>query len=94
VDAQNQMTGIISVNDVRAVLFEDPDTLPLIAKDAATQRVERIFWDDSLKKALDKMAGLQVDELPVVRQENPGEVLSIISKKDIVNYYYNRSRLI
>jgi chloride channel protein, CIC family len=94
VNDQNQMTGIISVNDIRAVLFEDPETLPLIAKDAATQRVERVFWDDSLKTALEKMAGLQVDELPVVRQENPGEVLSIISKKDIVNHYYNRSRSI
>jgi CBS domain containing-hemolysin-like protein len=37
------------------------------------------------------MAAIQVDELPVVREERPDEIVTMISKRDIVNYYYGRS---
>jgi len=53
----------------------------------ALSRLVRVLRNDSLRQALDKMAALNVDELPVVRNEAPDEIVSVISKRDIVNDY-------
>ncbi|MDD5641632.1 MAG: chloride channel protein [Syntrophales bacterium] len=92
VNAQGKMTGILSINDIREVLFEDTLAQLIIAKDVATHTVVRAFWDESLQDALDKMALINVNELPVVREEAPDEIISMIAKRDIISYYHERSR--
>ena len=37
------------------------------------------------------MAAIGVDELPVVDREKPNAIVAMISKRDIVNYYYAKS---
>lgn len=91
VDTKGEMTGILSINDIREVMFEETIAQLILAKDVATPNVVRVFWNDSLQEALDKMAQIQVDELPVVREENPGEIVSMISKRDIISYYHTKS---
>ncbi len=91
VNEGGRLTGIVSINDIRAVLFEDVVDRLIVAKDVATSNVARVFWDDTLQHALDNMAALNVDELPVVREEAPDDIVTMISKRDIVNYYYARS---
>jgi len=85
------LTGILSVNDIREFLFEDSINHLILAKDVATTTVERVFPGHTLQQALDKMALLNVDELPVVREEDRDVVVAMISKRDIINYYYARS---
>jgi CIC family chloride channel protein len=48
--------------------------------------------EDSLQTALDKMAQMNVDELPVVEEDDPDRVVTMISKKDIIGYYGGRGR--
>lgn len=91
VDGKGKMTGILSINDVRSVLFENTVDHLIVARDVATLSVERAFWNDTLREALDKMALLNVDELPVVREDAPDKMVTMISKRDIVNFYYARS---
>ena len=91
INGEGKMTGILSINDVRAVLFENSVDHLIVARDVASLHVERVFWHDTLQQALDKMALLNVDELPVVKEEKPDEMVTLISKRDIVNYYYARS---
>ncbi|RJP23475.1 MAG: chloride channel protein [Deltaproteobacteria bacterium] len=91
VDAAGRMTGIVSINDIRSVLFENDVDHVIIAKDVATRCVVTVFRDDTLQQALDKMAAIAVDELPVVDQEKPDVIVAMISKRDIVNFYYARS---
>jgi len=92
VNAQGKMTGILSINDIREVLFEENLAQLIIAKDVATHTVVRAFWDESLQDALDKMALINVNELPVVREEDPDEIIGMIAKRDIISYYHERSR--
>jgi len=92
VDAQGKMTGILSINDIREVLFEETLAQVIIARDVATPTVVRVMWDDSLQDALDKMAMINVNELPVVREEAPDKIIAMIAKRDIISYYYERSR--
>ncbi|HEX9206165.1 MAG TPA: chloride channel protein [Candidatus Deferrimicrobiaceae bacterium] len=91
VDRSGKMTGILSINDVRSVLFEDTIDHLIVARDVATPNVVRVFWNDTLQQALEKMAAIKVDELPVVREESPDEIMTMISKREIVDYYYRRS---
>jgi CIC family chloride channel protein len=91
VDREGRMTGIVSINDIRAVLFEETIDRLIVARDVATPNVVRVHWNDTLQQALDKMAAINVDELPVAREESPDEIVTMISKRDIVDFYYGRS---
>ncbi len=91
VDAAGRMTGIVSINDIRSVLFENDVDHVIIARDVATLSVVSVLRDDTLQQALDKMAAIGVDELPVVDREKPDTIVAMISKRDIVNYYYAKS---
>ncbi|MGZ8440867.1 MAG: chloride channel protein [Candidatus Deferrimicrobiaceae bacterium] len=91
VDREGRMTGIVSINDIRAVLFEETVDQLIVARDVATPNVVRVHWNETLQQALDKMAAINVDELPVVREERPDDIVAMVSKRDIVNYYYGRS---
>lgn len=90
VDRNGRMTGIVSINDIRAVLFEETIDHLIVARDVATPNVVRVHWNDTLQQALDKMAAINVDELPVAREETPDEIVAMLSKRDIVDYYYGR----
>lgn len=57
----------------------------------ATLSVVTVFRDDTLQQALDKMSAIGVDDLPVVDREKPDAIVAMISKRDIVNYYYGKS---
>ncbi len=91
VDLAGKTTGILSINDIREVMFEESVRHLIVAKDVATPNVVRVFGVDSLQIALDKMIQLNVDELPVVRQEAPDEIDAMISKRDIIGYYHSKT---
>jgi CIC family chloride channel protein len=91
VNTKGKMTGILSVNDIRAIMFEETVAQLIVAKDVATSNVVRVCWNDSLQEALEKMSIIQVDELPVVREENPDEIVTMISKRDIISFYHAKS---
>jgi len=91
IDREGKMSGIVSINDIRAVLFEETVDHLIVARDVATPNVVRVHWNDTLQVVLDKMAAINVDELPVVREEKVDEIVSMISKRDIIDYYYGKS---
>lgn len=90
VNEHGKMTGIISINDIRAILFEDSVFRLIVAKDVATPNVVRVYWNETLKQAMEKLTTLNVDELPVVKEENPDEIITMLSKRDIISYYYRK----
>jgi chloride channel protein, CIC family len=54
----------------------------------ATPNVVKVFLQESLQDALDKMALINVDELPVVSKNEPDKIITLLSKRDIISYYY------
>jgi chloride channel protein, CIC family len=92
VNRQGRMTAILSINDLRSVMFEESLRGLVVAKDVATANVVRVFGDDSLQEALDKMVLLNVDELPVVQEADPDKIVSMISKRDIIGYYHSEGK--
>lgn len=90
INNEGKLTGILSINDVREFLFEESLAKVVVARDVATPHVVRVFWHESLQSALDKMAMLNVDELPVAREEDPDEIVGLISKRDIISHYHEQ----
>ena len=92
VDQTGRMTGIFSINDIREVMFEESLGRLVVAEDVATLNVVRVFGEDSLQDALDKMVLLNVDELPVVDAKAPEKIISMISKREIIGYYHSQGK--
>jgi len=91
VSLDGKVTGILSINDIREVMFEESVRQLIVAKDVATPNMVRVFGKESLQEALDKMVLLKVDELPVVQEAVPDEIIAMISKRDIIGYYHSRT---
>lgn len=92
INLKGEMTGILSVNDIREIMFEEGVGHLIVAKDVASPDVVRVFPADSLQEALDKMNSIQVDELPVVKKEAPNDIVGMLTKRDIISYYYSRTQ--
>ena len=92
VNLKGEMTGILSVNDIREIMFEEGVRHLIVAKDVASPEVVRVFPTDSLQEALDQMNSIQVDELPVVKEGAPNDIVGMLTKRDIISYYYSRTQ--
>ena len=90
IDPQGKLIGILSINDVREFLFEESLAKVVVARDVATPNVVTVGWNESLQGALDKMARINVDELPVTQADDPDKIAGMISKRDIISYYHGR----
>jgi CIC family chloride channel protein len=88
VDEAGNLTGILSMTDLRQAMADRELHGLLVAKDIALSGVVTVTMDDSLNSALKLMANADVRELPVVSKEEHGKVISIISRKDITGTYH------
>jgi chloride channel protein, CIC family len=88
VDADGNLTGIISMTDMRQAMADTSLHNLLVAKDIAIEGVITVSMDDSLNAALKLMADLDVRELPVVDKKDNKKVISVISRKDITRAYH------
>jgi len=88
VDEAGNLTGILSMTDLRQATADRDLHGLLVAKDIALSGVMTVTMDDSLNTALKLMANADIRELPVVSKEERRKVISIISRKDITGTYH------
>jgi CIC family chloride channel protein len=89
VDREHRLKGILSLADIRKVMLDKEMHLLVVAKDIATVNVLTVTPEDSLHAALQKMTSAEIRELPVVSQEDPGRVISMVSRKDLIRTYHD-----
>lgn len=87
VDAQGEMTGIITFDNLRDLLFEEEIRDLLLAKDIASEPVSRLTPDDNLWTAIEKFAIQDLDQIVVVSPDNPRRLLGMISHREVINAY-------
>jgi chloride channel protein, CIC family len=87
VDTLGELTGIISVQDFMGVVFE-PDLMDLVVvKELATLDVITVTEADDLDQAMRCIGYRNIEQLPVVAQDNPRRLVGIISRRDMVSAY-------
>ncbi len=92
VDANDNLTGIISFRDIRPVLYEEDLLQLIIAKDLATTRLETVIMNDTLQEALDRMTDKGVSQLPVLESETSRRLAGTLTEHDL-NTAYNQQLL-
>jgi CIC family chloride channel protein len=81
------MTGIVSFHDIRLVVTEERVRDIVRAKEIATEDVLVVFPDENLNAAVERFTRKEIDELPVVRRDEPRKVIGMVSRKDVFSAY-------
>lgn len=87
VDAQERLTGIFSLHDLRLALVGSEWGPLILADDLAYRPVLSVTPDDNLHTALRRMTELNIDEIPVVDPEKPTHLLGLLSRRDLTLAY-------
>ncbi len=92
VDSDHLLTGILSIQDIRELVYEQGLEELIVAKELAATHVITVTAEDNLDYAMKKIGYRNIDYLPVVDKENPRKIIGIISRRDIISAY-NRTLL-
>lgn len=88
VHPDGSLYGIVSVEDYRRALTGEFGSLEqLTVRAIATRDLVTIFPDESVGMALRRMSPRDLSRLPVVSRENPGHLLGMVRRSDIVRAY-------
>ncbi|MDF1562195.1 MAG: chloride channel protein [Deltaproteobacteria bacterium] len=87
---EDRLVGIFSLNDLREVLYEEGLAELVVAQDIATNQVLTVCPDDSLSRALQLLTVKNIDELPVIADEESSKLLGVLSRRDIIAAYHRR----
>jgi CIC family chloride channel protein len=86
-DADNRLAGILSFNDYSEAIFDDDLKHLIVARDLATSDVVTVSANDNLYTALEKISRKDFTTLPVVSENDSGQLVGIISRRDIIGAY-------
>jgi len=86
-DAEGKLTGIFSINDVRAVLFSPDIERLVVVKDIGTSEIITTSPSEDLNSLLKKFTVRNIDSLPVVSDEDPGELIGMLNRREVIAYY-------
>jgi len=84
--AQDRITGILAVEDLRRILYEDTLCELLVAGDVARKAV-LLRPDEDLYSALLKFVESDLAQLPVVDSQDPTTVLGMLAREDVFTAY-------
>ncbi len=87
VDSQGLLTGIISLQDIKSVLFEEDLKEILKVKHIVSRKVIVLTPDDNLNTAIEKFAVKDLEEIPVVDMFNRRRVVGMLKRGDVVTAY-------
>jgi CIC family chloride channel protein len=88
VDNEQNLVGIFSLRDLRAVLTGNGSGHLIVASDIATQQVLTVRPDDDLHTALRRFTQKNIDYLPIVNHENNRRVIGMLSRHDVIAAYH------
>jgi CIC family chloride channel protein len=90
VDADRRMIGIFTDDDVRSHLFDDTLWQLAIAGDVMVDNFVSVSPNDDLNTALKRFTSLNLEELPVIDAKEPGRLLGMVRRKEVIAAYNQR----
>jgi len=86
-NAQNELTGILSFNDYNEAIFDENLKGLVVAGDLATTDLVTITMEENLWTALEKISSKDFAVLPVVSETDPSRLEGLVSRRDIIGAY-------
>ncbi|WP_297056049.1 chloride channel protein [Thermosulfurimonas sp.] len=90
VDSEGFLSGIFSINDVRPYLFNEDLWDVIIIRDIARRDVITTHPEEDINTVLRKFTIRNIDQLPVVKSDDPRIFLGMISRREVINFYNQR----
>lgn len=88
INRQNQLSGVISIHDVRKIIYESEDLEPiLVAFDLLTPFSHYFTPNDTLDMVMKAFSEINIDELPIVNSETGKQLIGTVSKNDVIEAY-------
>ncbi|MDI6822848.1 MAG: chloride channel protein [Bacillota bacterium] len=85
VDDRGELLGVVSADDLRRALLDGKSDVPV--GDVASRNVVTVYPDQSLEDAMRLFAVYDYRMLPVVSRQNPGRVVGILGRDDVLRAY-------
>ncbi len=93
VNSQGEMSGILSFHTVREMIFEEELGNLVVANDLKVEPVMTLTPENNLNEAMEMFAKLDVEQLPVARQNDPKRVTGMVNRGEVIAAY-NREVLV
>ena len=93
VDGQGEMSGILSFHMIREMIFEEELGDLIVANDLKVKPVMTLTPENNLNQAMEMFAKLDVEQLPVVGQDDLKRVIGMVNRGEVVAAY-NREVLV
>ena len=87
VDDSGLLSGIVTFQDFKEVVFEEGLGDLVVVKDISIPNVITITGNKNLDEALKKIGLKNIEQLPVVDENNPRKIVGILSRRDIFSAY-------
>jgi len=89
-DRQGKLSRIFSVNDVRGVLFASGIGQLIVMKDIGTAEIITTSPSEDLNSVMKKFTVKNIDSLPVVRDDDPRDLIGMLNRREVIAYYNQR----
>ena len=90
VDKEGNLVGIFSINDIRPFLFNEDIKDILVIKDVARKDIISTTPSEDINTVLRKFTIRNIDQLPVVADDDPKRFLGMISRREVIDFYNRR----
>ncbi len=87
VDKQGKLSGIFSSSDFRQVLFEQEIEELVVVKDIAVKDIITTTPSEDLSSVMSKLTKKNLDALPVVKDDDSGQLLGMLRRKEVISFY-------
>jgi CIC family chloride channel protein len=86
-DEHGKLSRIFSINDIRSVLFAPGIGQLVVMKDIGTADIITTAPSEDLNSVLKKFTVKNIDSLPVVRDDDPRELIGMLNRREVIAYY-------
>jgi len=90
IDVKENLVGIFSLRDLRAVLTGNGSGRLVVAADIASNPVLTVDPDDDLHTALRRFTEKNIDYIPIVDPDQRSHVLGMLSRHDVIAAYHDK----
>ena len=87
INRKGDLSGIFSSNDIREVIFTTHIENLVVMKDIMVSDLIYTTPSEDLNTVLLKLTQKNIDALPVMEEDNSGQLIGLINRRDIISHY-------
>ena len=91
VDAAGRLVGVVSMQNLRRWINESSFSNVVVAEELAKRDIVTVSEDETLYTVWDKFERLDVESLPVVKRDDPGDLVGLLFREDAYAAYTSRT---